>query len=119
MKRLLICLLAGALSPSAVLTAETMEDYTPLLENSPFMTLAFKEKLAKKGGITGLSLHGYMWLDGKWNICLIQKDVEPAIWVSVGDVIKDYKITEFDPESGTLVLQKGSLTDTLKLEQPK
>lgn len=118
----LLLALAGTAPPLAAQEepAGTIEDYRPLLDNSPFLSPAFKERLAKAGatGADKVVLTGYAFVDGAWLLCIEPEAGKPHQWLKVGDTVGDHTIESFDPEAQSLVLKKGSITTTIALKTP-
>ena len=111
-------LLFGALSASG---AETIEAYRPLLDNSPFLSQAFKDRLAKSEatGIHHYTFVGYTRIGENWKLCLIHKKTNLATWIEVDDAVAGYTLKAFSPENHTLSFEKNGVTATLTMEQPK
>ncbi len=106
---------------SLPLRAETLEDYQPLLDNSPFLSKAFKDRLAnsKATGMNQMTFSGYTKIDGQWRLCFINKKTHLAIWASVGDEIEGIKITRFDPLIHAVTLERGGVANTITMDKPK
>lgn len=100
---------------------ETIETYRPLLNNSPFLTPAFKDRLAKSDatGIRNYQFVGYTQFGQDWKLCLIHKKTQLAKWIGINESIADYTLKEFTPANQTLLFEKEGITTTLTLEKPK
>lgn len=116
----LLCLFTGLLLPYAS-GEETLEDYRPLLDNSPFMTQAFKDRLAKleNTSLKDLTFNGYTQLNDAWQLCFILKSKKQAIWKEVGSTIEGFTIKAFDPENHAVTLEKAGVMNILKMDKPK
>lgn len=104
-----------------LLPGETLEDYTPLLDNSPFLSKAFKDKLAH-GKATGMNVYnfiGYTKIDDKWRLCFIHSKEGTAVWAGVGDQIGDFTVTRFDPFINAVTLERGGVSNTITMDKPK
>ncbi|MGZ0655280.1 hypothetical protein ACWPKO_13300 [Coraliomargarita sp. W4R53] len=120
MKSLAHITLAIGLCSSSLL-AETLEDYKPLLQNSPFLTQAFKQRLAKSEalGVNNYSFNGYTKIGEEWLICLINKKDQLATWIKINDEIEGYKLTAFNTKEQKLTFEKNSTTASMTIEKPK
>ncbi|MDQ8193706.1 hypothetical protein QEH59_04685 [Coraliomargarita sp. SDUM461004] len=103
------------------LHAETLEDYAPLLQNSPFLSQAFKLRLEKSDakGIKNYSFNGYTKIENEWEICLIHKKENIATWLKINEQLEGYTLTSFNPKLNTLTFEKDSITTVLPMEMPK
>ena len=101
--------------------AETIEDYRPLLDNSPFLTQAFKNRLANSDatGINHYIFVGYTQIGKNWKLCLINKKTNLATWVEVDGTLEGYILKAFHPKKQTIDFEKDGITATMELEQPK
>ncbi len=97
-----------------------IEDYQPLLENSPFLSLAFKERLAKAGasGADKILFTGYAFVEDEWILCLEPEAGKPHQWLKLGDSIGGHTIESFDPDAQSITLQKGSVQSKVPLQKP-
>jgi hypothetical protein len=120
-RRAWIALLLAAMAASAEETAgDPLAEYRPLLEDSPFLSIAFKERLArsKEGGAEAISFVGFAMVDGSWKVCLLPGGGEPATWTAVGEEISGFRIAGFDPEKRIVRLEKGSVSRDLEMKTP-
>lgn len=126
--RRIVCICLACVASSTVALAQetplqeaTIEDYRPLLDNSPFLSLAFKDRLAKSesAGINQFSFNGYTRIDDEWRLCLIRKSDNIAFWVRVGEPVDSFTVSDFDPKKQSLTLEKNGIEANLKLEVPK
>ncbi len=121
MKPTILPILMLAFLPLLVTGEETLADYQPLLENSPFLSKAFKERLAQSesSGSKNLTLNGYTRAGGEWKLCFIKKKDNLAVWAKVGEVVEGFTIKAFAPGTHSVTLEKSGISTTLKMEQPK
>ena len=107
-------------SETNVVEVEAMEEYQDLLENSPFLSLAFKERLAKAGvgGVNKIDFVGYAMIDGSWRLCIQADASSPPVWVGVGDDIAGFTIMSFQPKKKKILLEKGGIKAERPLEMP-
>lgn len=125
MKALLLSLFALALAAAPLRAEEippegSLADYQSLLENSPFLSLAFKERLAKAGaaGADRIRFTGYAFVEGEWIVCLEPEAGKPHKWLKVGESIRGHEIESFDEKAQSLTLKKGSIRSTVALKKP-
>lgn len=109
--------LAALSIAAAPLGAMTIEDYQPLLDNSPFLSVAFKARIAAEATITDYSFNGYADIAGAWQLCLINKKDGLASWHAVGADVGGHKITDFNPDTQTITFEKEGISSTIILEQ--
>ena len=100
---------------------ETIEDYRPLLNNSPFLSKAFKDRLSKSdaAGINSYQFVGYTQIGETWNLCLINKKTKLATWVEEGKLLEGYTLVSFSPKNKEINFEKDGITAILKIESPK
>jgi len=117
-------LFIGAFSASSFTPAsgseDSLEDYQPLLDDSPFLSLAFKDRLARAGasGANKISFVGYARIDKEWQLCLIPPGTSVAVWTTVGGEVTGFEVTAFDGKKQTVELKKNGVSATLKLSKP-
>jgi hypothetical protein len=112
----------AAISLTVPLSAQsTLEDYRPLLDRSPFLTQAFKERLAKSEseGINNYTFVGYVNLEGQWRLCLINNKTNLPVWLQIGEDIDGYTAAEFTPKSQSIRFEKNGIEATLTIDKPK
>lgn len=92
-----------------------------LLANSPFMSKAFKERLAKSdtNRTRDLVFRGFAGDGGKWLICVYNNQSKQSEWVELGAQVNGITIAEFDREGMRIKVVKDATSTYLNLEQPK
>lgn len=117
-----IRLLAILLLAGCTATGEDAElsDYQPLLENSPFLSAAFKKRLADRedGGFAPFSFHGYARDKDGWLVCLFQEKSKKTIWLRVDEEAEGHRLTAFDVEEQKVTIEKDGIEKTIQLETP-
>lgn len=100
---------------------EPPSPFQALLDNSPFMSKAFKARLVESGNRSakGFSFQGYAKMDESWIVCIYHSKDKFARWVKVGEEIHGYEIVEIDPKGPTIKLSGHGTEVTLQLENPK
>jgi hypothetical protein len=100
---------------------ETIEDYRPLLDDSPFLSQAFKDRIAKSdaSGINSYRFVGYTQIAENWRLCLIKKKTNIATWIQVGESIEGYTLKKFAPKHQMLSFEKSGITAKLTIDKPK
>ncbi|WOO41925.1 hypothetical protein [Rubellicoccus peritrichatus] len=100
---------------------EPPNPYQALLDNSPFMSKAFKARMAEsnKRSAKGFSFQGYAKTDGEWLVCVFHSKDKFARWIKVGDEIHGYKIAELDPKAPSITISGHGTQLILQLENPK
>jgi len=95
-----------------------MEEYRPLLNDSPFLSLAFKERLAQADteGHRNLAFLGYARLDGEWQFCLYDKRRSNTHWVGLNGSVQGFTVTSFNVRRRTITLEKNSVSVNVALE---
>lgn len=90
-----------------------------LLANSPFMSKAFKERLAKSdtGRIRELSFRGFAGNGDVWLINVYNNKNKQSQWVRLGDQINGITIAEFDKEGLRIKILKDATSVYLDLER--
>lgn len=92
-----------------------------LLANSPFMSKAFKERLAKSEGsrTRDLAFRGFAGDGSNWLICVYNNQSKRSEWVEIGAQVNGITIAEFDKEGMRIKVVKDATSTYLNLEQPK
>lgn len=92
-----------------------------LLANSPFMSKAFKERLAKSDGnrARDLTFIGFAGDSGSWLICVYNNQSKRAEWVEVGAEVNGVNIAEFDRQGLRIRVIKDATSTYLPLEKAK
>jgi hypothetical protein len=115
-------LLSGALFHSLASAEEedSLARFTHLLNDSPFLTLAFKERLAQteRTPTRNLSFTGYAKIDGEWLLCIHNKEIGDFNWVRVGETINDFLVKSFDVKKEKITLVFNNREILLALEKP-
>jgi len=99
----------------------TLEDYRPLLDNSPFMSQAFKQRLAKakSEGVKKITFSGYVRDEESWRLLFLWEGGKEVIWAKVGGDLKGFTIKEFSPESHSVIVVKAGIESTIEMDKPK
>jgi hypothetical protein len=99
---------------------EQLARFTPLLNDSPFLTLAFKERLAQteRTPTRNLSFTGYAKIDGEWLLCIHNKETGDFNWIRVEDTVSDFLVKSFDVKKETITLVSNNREIPLVLEKP-
>jgi hypothetical protein len=127
MKRLLSVWRLGMLLVASVFVVAPMlanEDpmarFAPLLNDSPFLTIAFKERLAETvaSPIRNLSFTGYAKIDGEWLLCIHNKQSGEFNWMRIEHAIDELLLKSFDPKKEVITLEYQNQQLKLALEKP-
>ncbi len=99
---------------------EQLARFTPLLNDSPFLTLAFKERLSQteRTPARNLSFTGYAKIDGEWLLCIHDKETGDFNWIRVEDTVSDFLVKSFDVKKETITLVSNNREILLALEKP-
>jgi len=117
--RLKIILAAGlcamAFLPPAMAKKKTEPNpYQPLIDNSPFLTPAFKARLGARDTVS-LDFIGYTLIGEEWFFAIHDRKTDRAHWLKM-DVEKDgIKIEKFDEKTQTIHLTVGGIGFDLAL----
>lgn len=92
-----------------------------LLANSPFMSKAFKERLAKSdtNRARDLAFRGFAGNAGNWLICIHNNKSKESRWVKLGEQVDGITIAEFDPSTMRIKVIKDATSTFLKLEEQR
>jgi len=99
---------------------DPMARFAPLLNDSPFLTIAFKERLAQTetAPTRNLRFTGYAKIDGNWLLCIHNTQSGESNWVRIDDTLGDFLIKSFDLRSETITLVANNREIPLALDKP-
>lgn len=110
----------GKEEPSAeeTLNISADEPYRHLLENSPFLTLEFKQQLgnARNRGVANLQFVGYAWADGQWLFALQNRRNRESKWLPLGESFDNARLIRFDEAERVLTINAGGSEIQLRLQ---
>lgn len=90
--------------------------YQALVENSPFLTPAFRARLGKHDP-TSLSFTGYTRIGGVWHFALIDRKSGQTYWLEMDKETNGIQIESFDEAAQRIHLAVGGIgTDLVLLE---
>jgi len=120
--RLAACLAAGcgaAFAPArAAEKAVAANPYQSLLDNSPFLTPAFKARLGQRDTVA-LSLVGYTRIGGEWLFAILDRKTGKSRWLKLNEEKDGVKIERFDAATAAIHLTVGGIGFDLGLEKEK
>ena len=92
------------------------ERYSPLLENSPFISDAFRARLNKVGKVNknAYQFHGYARIDGIWTFSIFLKNGNKNLWLKSNETVENLTVTHFNEKKQTLTLKVGDQEIELK-----
>lgn len=115
------CLLLGIFSAGSLLSSESpLDRYRALLDDSPFLSMAFKARIAQvdTSAYQNLAFLGFADIDGEWQLCLYNKQRSTTHWVKVGEKVLGFRVASFNENNHTITLEKASVSVTVSLESP-
>ena len=90
--------------------------YPSLVENSPFLTPAFKARLGRRDTVS-MSFIGYTQIEGQWLFAVLERKGGKARWLKMEEEKEGIKIERFDEATQTLYLAVDGIGVELKLEK--
>lgn len=96
------------------LAQEKEAPYRSLVENSPFLTPAFRARLVKHD-TTSLKLIGYTRIGRVWYFALIDKKSGKTHWIKIGEDYEGIKIESFDESAQKIRLTVADISYELTL----
>ena len=106
--------LAFVLALAAGGVAEEETPYQALIDNSPFITPAFRARLGKRDAIA-VGFIGYTRIGEDWFFALYDKKSGKALWLKMGDEQEGIKVEEFAEKKEQIHLTVGGIGFDLKL----
>lgn len=97
------------------MAAET-NSYQTLVDNSPFLTPAFKARLGRHDTIS-LTFIGYTRIGDKWFFALLDRKSGNAYWLKADEEVDGIKIERFDEKEQSIHLTIGGIGSDLMLEK--
>lgn len=88
--------------------------YKSLIDNSPFLTPAFRARLVKHD-TTSLKFIGYTKIGSVWHFALIDKKSGKTHWVKIGEEYDGIKIESFDEPAQSIHLTVADIAHDLTL----
>ena len=96
---------------------EPERPYKKLVENSPFLTPAFKASLAHLGHRKSVSWNGYTKVGKTWFFALKHVKSGKHYWVAEGAEADGIKVVSFKPEKELINVKVGEIAFDLSLEK--
>ena len=90
----LYCLLAALLLPAVNAVTDELAPYQPLLDNSPFLTQAFREQLSRRDR-AGIQFLGYTRISGEWFFALYDGKANKSYWLTMDEEEDNIRIERF------------------------
>ncbi|MDF7799167.1 hypothetical protein P4C99_06805 [Pontiellaceae bacterium B1224] len=103
-----------ALSAGLGFADEKEQPYKSLIDNSPFLTPAFRARLVKHDS-TSLKFIGYTQIGTIWHFALIDKKSGKTLWVKIGEEYDGIKIESFDEVAKSIHLTIADIAYDLTL----
>lgn len=125
MKKFLTVILFGLLANSPLMAEENgnqrnvqLEDLQSLINNSPFQSLEFKQRIARagQGGLRQFAFNGYVRLSGDWVVALRDNESQETSWVKVGDEFRSHTVSSFNRRNERVTLTRDGHEITLNLD---
>jgi hypothetical protein len=95
---------------------EEPNPYQSLIDNSPFITPAFKARLGQRDAIA-VGFIGYTRIGDQWHIALFDKKSGKALWLRLDEEQEGIKVERFDQAEQQIHLTVGGIGFDLKLEK--
>jgi hypothetical protein len=105
---------AAVLCVGVVQAAENEQPYKSLVDNSPFLTPAFKARLGKHD-TTSLKFIGYTQIGSVWHFALIDKKSGKTLWLKTDEEYEGIKIESFDEDAQSIHLMVADIAYDLTL----
>lgn len=90
--------------------------YQSLIDNSPFMTPAFKARLGQRDTVA-MSFVGYTRVGTEWFFALLSRKSGKALWLKLNEEEEGIKIEQFDEAARKLHITVGGIGFELMLEK--
>lgn len=97
------------------MAAETNSCQT-LIDNSPFLTPAFKARLGRNDAVA-LSFIGYTRIADAWFFAVLDRKSGNAYWLKIDEEVDGIKIERFDEKEQAIHLTIGGIAADLVLEK--
>lgn len=95
------CLLAAVCLSVSRVRADELAPYKRLLENSPFLTPAFKAQLARRDR-TSIRFLGYTLIGEVWYFALFDGKLDKTYWLTMDVEEDNIRVDKFDEKSEQL-----------------
>lgn len=92
--------------------------YQSLVDNSPFLSPAFKARLVKHD-TTALSFIGYTKIAAEWHFALIDKKSGETYWLKLNTEQEGIKVERFDEKAQQVHISVGGFGHDLPLLKEK
>lgn len=112
------CVAALAPAHAADNKAEEANPYQALIDNSPFLTPAFKARLGQRD-IVALSFVGYTLIGEEWYLAIVERKGGKTLWLKLNVEQEGIKVERFDEAARKIHLTVGGIGVDLELEQGK
>lgn len=103
-----------ALCAGLAVAEEKETPYKSLIDNSPFLTPAFKARLVKHD-TTSLKFIGYTKIGPVWHFALIDKKSGKTHWIKIGEEYDAIIIESFDETAQVIHLRVADIAHDLTL----
>ncbi|VGO14258.1 hypothetical protein PDESU_02817 [Pontiella desulfatans] len=110
--------LVAATLIASVAGAEKSSPYASLVENSPFLTPAFKARLGKRDTVS-MMFAGYTKIGSEWHFALVEKKTGKSTWMKMNVEQDGIRIESFDEKTEQIHLTVGGLGMDLTLVKEK
>lgn len=114
MKTSLIMVTVLVLALPALAADKKDKNYQSLVDNSPFLTPAFKARLGKRDNVSLLFM-GYTRINGEWHFSVVEKKSGQSQWMKIDVEYNGLKIERFDEKAQSIHVTVGGLGVDLKL----
>jgi hypothetical protein len=106
------------LLPAAMGLAGEPNPYQGLIDNSPFLTPAFKARLGQRDNIA-MTFIGYTQIGEVWFFAILDRKTGVARWLKMGEEQNGIKVEQFEEKEQKIHLTVGGIAFDLTLEKEK
>ena len=109
-------LIGGMMLLSVSVCAEDLSAYQSLLENSPFLTPAFRTQLGRRDR-AAVRFLGYTRVDRTWYFGLYDAKAGKSYWLTVGEEEDHIRVDRFNARNERLHISVDGISFQLTLQQ--
>ena len=109
-------LLAAALLPVAWAPADDLAPYQSLLENSPFLTQAFRDQLGRRDR-AAIYFLGYTRIGEEWHFALFDGKADKNYWLTENEEEDNIRVEQFNRRSERLHVNVDGISFELRLHK--
>lgn len=107
---------ASALAPGSGQAEDEADRYRSLIDNSPFLTPAFKARIGQRD--TGaLRFVGYTRIGGEWQFAVSDTKANVGYWLKQNEEQNGLKVERFDEKTETIHLTIAGIGVDLSLQR--